>query len=957
MSDLSLAEQNKQSLLTGINTQGFSTVAEPTKISGDEEFEALAPGTRFTGPDGKERVKPYKVEGDADYSEVPEGSQFIDPKGQLREKPKYEGVNYTANTLYNMAVNDQERQKALEFEYPGKVKPLPEGGFYVEDEGGVKRKPKGFTEAPGSFLTAQAAPVAGSVAGEIGGGLLGSVAGPVGTVGGAVAGGAGGGMVGQGFNDAILQLAGVYDRSGGEEALNIGLSGAAGGVGAGVGRAFAAVAPMLKGAVRNVLPRAAVDFLGAEPAGLSTAIGLREKGVPLVPPSMWAKEAPHVQNLVEVLDPAFRTQKPLLQAAEGHYEKSAGEILEQFGVKPSGSLLNPTAEVPTKEAGEKLLLKTRAESGAADARLQAALAERKAAAGAGAPANNEQVLADWQASRKAAESLIDAGFKDIETDIDKAMLISKAGHNGGELWQMVGNKLQGVRQGIVSRHNLWYKQADEAAGGHLPDSSGLAEKASDFLKQLPEEFKSKYPTVVQQLGKLGEGEQPTFGQLHNLRSVLRNNVNWLDMSSDLRNGTYKFFANRVDEVLHDPKAVPELQLASRLLDATDTSYGESMRVFNAKEIKAVMAGLESGEPADPKLLFDAIAREGHTDLTAKIMKMIGHNLASGVKAADVQSMLNASKTLAGTTDGNLFAREVLGRYRTGMLDAIHGSEMGGKLLKQAQNIAALEGKIDINVRAGDTAMDIIGKARMAAENAKKAAADPLIALNKSMKKIEREHQIETTRMQREQRSGPLGFLYHPDIQAMEAVDKILGSEDLILAAGAKFGEKSPEFNMLRQIYAQRVFERSFNLGDKLAKISPEVQNLMFPGTTLPQLQLLAKEMDFLTSSKAMATGAGKSIMATERVEHPWSSIPLGRGVGKIVPGVDAGGRFMLGKYYKFVTDLSNNLTLLRWIEKGLKGNEAAREMVRKEVQRAMQVGGAVGAGLGESQFAKPQQPQ
>jgi hypothetical protein len=57
---------------------------------------------------------------------------------------------------------------------------------------------------------------------------------------------------------------------------------------------------------------------------------------------------------------------------------------------------------------------------------------------------------------------------------------------------------------------------------------------------------------------------------------------------------------------------------------------------------------------------------------------------------------------------------------------------------------------------------------------------------------------------------------------------------------------------------------------------------------------------------------------------------------------------MLGSYYKLVRNLSNNTALLRWIERGLKGDPVAREMSRQQVQRAAQMGGTVGAGAGES---------
>jgi hypothetical protein len=103
----------------------------------------------------------------------------------------------------------------------------------------------------------------------------------------------------------------------------------------------------------------------------------------------------------------------------------------------------------------------------------------------------------------------------------------------------------------------------------------------------------------------------------------------------------------------------------------------------------------------------------------------------------------------------------------------------------------------------------------------------------------------------------------------------------------------------------------------------------------------------------MAQGTGKSIMATARVEHPWGAIPFGKGAGKVVPGFDAVGRGMLTKYYKFVTELMNNVPLMRYIEKGLKGDEAARARTRALLGRYMKYGGAIGAGAAESQFAAP----
>jgi hypothetical protein len=269
----------------------------------------------------------------------------------------------------------------------------------------------------------------------------------------------------------------------------------------------------------------------------------------------------------------------------------------------------------------------------------------------------------------------------------------------------------------------------------------------------------------------------------------------------------------------------------------------------------------------------------------------------------------------------------------------------------------LNGKLDITVRAGDKMADVIAKARTAAEAAKEAAnKDPLATLNKEIGKIRADHQRQLAQTRK---TDPLGFIYNPTVGADQAVNKILDSEDLILAAGARFGEKSPEFNMLRQIWAQRLLMGTIDPSARLAKISPDVQNIMFPGVSLDQMKTLAKEMDFLLGSKAVhsgsASGAGPSMSAFEKVENPWGSIPLGKTAGKIIPGFDAAGRAMLGKYYKVLTEMTNSPTLMRFVMKGLKGDPQGRAMARQAVQKWMSRGGAVGAGVGQAEFQAPRQ--
>lgn len=932
-----------------------------------EDFDALPFGSEFVDPEGALRVKPYTPQSKEDFDLVPEGAEFLDPTGQARIKPKYEGVDFTTQTLYDMALTDKERFKSLERAYPGKVK--KEGDeVYVDDEG-TRRKPgRGpALSRVASKVLAEGAPMAGM----IGGTALGAAElNPVTTAGGMVL----GTMLGQSFNDAILGLAGVYDRSPAEAVGNLGMAGASAMVGEAAGRGVMAAAPMIKDKIGSA-SKVAASFLGAEPEGLKTAIGLADKGA-LPPPSGWAKEAPHIQNIVEVFDPAFHTQKPLLQSATQHYEREGAKLLEQTGVKEAGSLVNPTAAVSTEKAGDLLLKRAEKELIAADDNLRKILDTRRteleAAKVSGVVGHEARMSALREAerdSRQAAQKVIDEGFKSIQTDIDAAMKSAAAGNNSGELWQMVGERLKAVKQGISARAKKMYDEADELAGEHLPNINGLAERADAFLRQLPEGFEGKYPDIVRRLkafaGEVDEHGQivkdavdPTFGQLHELRNVLRSNINYHDLTPGIREGVYKHFANRVNEILHDANAVPELKAASKALDAADDFYRKNMGPLTDKHIQAVVSGLESGMPADPKNLFDTLVKEGRSDLTRKVADLVGPNLWAGVKAADVQEMLDMSKGLVpGTIDGAAFARQVLDRHRTNMLEAVHGREASAKLLRQAQDVATLNGKLDIEARPGDTVTEIIRKAQEAAQAVKKEAKnDPLKTLSREMNKVVGEQQRVSQKLAAERKNDPLGFLYEPSTGASEAVDTILKSEDLILATSARFGDKSPEFDMLRQVWVQRILQNTMDPGSRLAKVTPEVQQIMFPGVTLAQMHMLAKEMDFLMSSRA-AQDTAKSMAAVSKVEHPWASI-MGRGgivaqvltaPTKIIPGADAVGRSILGGYYGAVRKLSTNPAFLRWVEKGLKGNEVSKQAVRDQLQ-AMMKEGQGGAAAGEGAY-------
>lgn len=945
--------------------------ALPT-VGDQESYDKVKPGSFYLDPQGNKRKRLYEVKGEEDYAAIPEGEDYTDPEGNTRSKPTSSPISVTSQLLYNMATNDRERKKALEQSYPGKV--TQEGKEWLIDDDGTLRKPKGMTETIQGLaggLGAAAAPTIGAIAGEIGGGIIGSLPG-------AILGGAGGAMVGQTFNDSILALSGIYDRSVGEQAAETAIAGGVSAGGTMVGRA-AGVTAGIKGMVEGGIPYLAAKFLGAEPQSLAAIMAMKEKGLGLVGPSTWAKEAPHLQQITETLDPALRTQQPLRQSMEKYYEEQANELLETAGVKlpgwlkgPETKLLEPEAKVSSRAAGQQLLDKTSAELVVADEKIAAEFAARKASleAGAANTPSRSGLETIAQEARTKAKAVVDATFQELERDVDDALKLGKSGHNNGDLWQMVGDRLKAIYTGIMSRSQKFYQDAYQVAGGHSYATAELAQDADAFLKQVPEEFAKAYPALIGKLQRLAgktsetgevlkEGvDQLTLSEAHQMRTIMRNAADWYTLPSDFKNGSLKFFAGKLDGLIQNVPKGSEAETAVRMLNATDEWYADQVKVFNARNVKTVMDGLKAGEPADPTALRNVIVKAGHSDLTQKLMDMIGPSLASGVRAADTKAMLQTARTAnPGEIDAAKFAHEVVGRYQDDVLHVIHGKDGGDRLLKQAQDILALEGKLTVKALPGDTARDIVMKAQAAKEAADAASkADPIRVLEHGVRKLEAEQKKAVTAARDKISDGPLNFLYNAEYGAMKAADNILASEDLLFAAEGKFGRQSPEFQALQKVWLQRLLTGDMDVGAKLLKYSPEAQNLMAPpGVSVSQIQTLAKEMQLLMSQRGVG-GTGASIMAQHAVAHPQGYLPT-TGHSRSIKWIasTAVGRKVLTDYTSFVLELMNKPWLLRKVVQGLEGDAAAKQMTREQIKRWTRIGGAVGAGGAESQVATPEQ--
>lgn len=1007
-----------------------SNLDTPVIITGDEEYAALMPGQKFIGPDRQERVKPYEVKGDIDFENVPEGAQFIGPDGELRQKPKYEGIGYTAQTLHSMALTDREKRKVLEKTY-GKDAVHGDGeNLYVIDEEGVYRKPGRMSDVRGAagLVAGNIAPIGLGVVGSLVGAGIGTAAAPgPGTFGGGAVGGATGGLLGQRFNDVILQLNGVYDRTPGERLANEAL-----GVGASVGgdlaaRGVAAFVPSVKAGVskaQTAAPDFANKILGTNAEDLARARRIAELGegerkglsvpLPLIGKvtgtstgpgsSTFAPGAPYLQMLQETMHEKFTTEGTRRRAANRTYEKEVEPLVESMAagkqldtvddfVGPptkeavrgkvdefvGDDLISPPAATSGRQAGELLQERALREAQILDAQFAAELAARRQAIETGAApeiAQREQIQQIAQERHRNASQLIDAAMSDVARNADEAVRAAAAGSNSGGLWQRVGEQLLHVKQALTARYGNNAREAFETVPrGVRIRTDELVGDAEEFMAQLPEEFAARNPTLIRRIRALGRRPNPeyqaadeatgapavgerflppeslTLAELHQLRTDLREVSDYHDLPSSFRNFATKQFGARVDQLMHSVADTSQFRTAIRLLDENDAWYAQERPIFNAREMQAVVRGLETGEPADPELLFKALVKPGHTDMIARAREVVGPNLWTGVQGAQTSRWLQAARAgqFDNTVSANKFADEILDAYQDGpnggTLFAVQGPERGQQLLTLAQQIAALRGDLPVTYRPGDTAFDIFRQAHVARQQADSLAArDPLTALQQDLRRLD----IQARREQNQRRSqDPLNFLYNQSYGANQAVDRILNNEDLILAVANRFGEHSREFNALRQVWMERVFKGDTNPGKGLGKATPEIQRLMM-GVNMDTARKIAEDMEFIMGSKALRGGGddgGQSIAAASRLTHPLGGRVMSR-VGRVVPGANAAARATWQAYFDTLDRVMSSPATLRFLEKSYSGGAEQRQAIRNILARHLQKAGAMGTGGG-----------
>ena len=595
------------------------------KIEKKEQFEALPAGRDYIDPEGNKRTKPYTAKTLDEFNTVPEGADYINPEGKIQTKPKYEGVGFTAQMLFDMAPDDERREQALKAVYGDKVKKTPMG-IFVDDDGVLRKPNHGGIGGELGHAAAETAPAIGMMGGAALGGAAGSLVEPGGgTAVGGYGGMVGGAMLGRQFNNMMLELAGVHQtlpeqiKSAGQE----GLAAAGGEV---IGSAASKVAPLyrtakgyvtgtynklggLKENLSSVLedfgvtPERARYFLGTTPDVAERNASIANRSGRGAAPSVIAPESPYLKKLEE-FDAVFRSQNVFGEHAQKFYEQEAKKILEndKIGVKISTPLTVAEKKVSSEAAGRAVVEAARRDMAHNDATLENAMRDmltdirrpiEEAGGEAKVAAAHQEKLRTLQlaqeASANAAKSFVNSSLQQLRDGVKDALNRAAGDENPSSLLRMAGAAFKSYTAAIKAKANTFYKAADMAAGGHLPNIKPLTDDAEAFLKMLPDVIKNKYPQEIAQIakmaghegtggptfkaatageltseeaagalsGKATQGQEPvelTFGQLHQLRSWMRYGIDYNDLTPDMRQGSMKFFEHKIDAVLHDAEA-------------------------------------------------------------------------------------------------------------------------------------------------------------------------------------------------------------------------------------------------------------------------------------------------------------------------------------------------------------------------------------------------------------------
>lgn len=699
------------------------------------------------------------------------------------------------------------------------------GNWWVMQDGKkVAVRPSGGLGASfGNFAVdtmATSPTLAGAISGGAAGGMMG---GPPGAMLGAV----GGAILGKGSSEVEKGAEGGLHKTVGEEVGTLGQEGLVNGVLEGVG-------PMAKRTLGPVA-RKATDWIAHTTDESKAATGRLVTGgarPPMMSVGPGLKSIQYGQRLRNLL-----LGDPYEDRNTAYAVRRGVEILEDSGVPPQeiedvmGAILNQDARFSAGPVNEAMTEATQRRFGEMRAEQESATA-------------------------RAREQL----------DRSEKMLRTYAEGQSSRLGEDVAGAISAARGQFARDMGRAYAAIDQMAGNErvIPITS-YRNEARALRMVVPE---SDLPPLLKQLAESPEDVKLTFAEAHELRTLVR------DMASRAhtnltpgpriralmeRQGeaeeALESFAEHADNLPMEQAAegagLPKEVLEA--LDRTDAAYREGIAKFKNLRVNQLVKDARDGIFPDPNVVARLILAPGHLEQTRTILAMLPQEMRDQVARADAFNLVTeATNPKTGKIDGGDLRRMLSNPSRAAVMDQVYPPELLARVRQYADELAALDGQLDVRIIKSFSSKDIEQ------------------ALRTSIQRAEDIDNFAKTNVMR--------ALVSPDPQTVDRAAEALlsgGNEQQLMAARQFFGEQSREWQQVRTYALQKVLHQAIvetpslsksvegkSIDEAMRRWTPAEQAVLFPSGLQEDLRLLAKDMKFLFPQDMRDTGTSLAAAAT-----------------------------------------------------------------------------------------------
>lgn len=444
-------------------------------------------------------------------------------------------------------------------------------------------------------------------------------------------------------------------------------------------------------------------------------------------------------------------------------------------------------------------------------------------------------------------------------------LANQAEPIGREVADAIGKS----RGAVGTAFNKVYQHVDDMTGG--APIIHLGRTKMDILDQIEGLPPGAVPAVYTRI--LQMPDQIPVMQAHAMRSDLRKLGEASNLTPDMAQHRFGELADSVDRAFNeapnalrgmDPALASQAKTAIDFMRKADRSYGEAIRPYKDAVVNRLVSQMKAGIEPDAAVTADLIMKEGWSERTKAVMGMMQPELRRKVAAADMDMFLNGVRKLGGAGDirGDAMVKALTERegIMSELYDPIYGKGFVKSLRKAADDLRALDGKIDV-------------------QNMEPGAVRDALA-----RQVEATKQIDSV-----VKDNFLGALNSRDPSVVDRAYHMLvqpGEEAKLKAAAEFFGPSSPEWRevqkyALKDVLGKAVVEmpsraRSISGTDMDKALKPytrQQQEMLFPDGLADDLKVLAQEAKFLFPWDTRESGKdmGGSLAAAEIKGKLWTN--------------------------------------------------------------------------------------